>query len=189
MNTKSNQRYQQTEKKILEAFYALLLELPLQRITVQMICQRAGINRSTFYAHHQDVYALMEPLEASMAQNLLSIFAEKHVRDIGEAFTAMFRLIQQNIPFCRAYWAYADGSKIWDLVLEARLSDRQRHRFFQEMGYASEREYRYHQQFFKAGLTRMIRVWLEDGCPESPEEMAQILHREYHPRESLFQWN
>ena len=41
----------------------------------------------------------------------------------------------------------------------------------------------YHMEFFKSGLTKMIKLWLQNGCRETPEEMFEILKSEYRGRE------
>ncbi|WP_367186350.1 TetR-like C-terminal domain-containing protein [Oscillibacter sp.] len=40
----------------------------------------------------------------------------------------------------------------------------------------------YHCEFFRAGITKMIEMWLEGGCKESPEEMDEIIRSEYRGR-------
>ena len=44
----------------------------------------------------------------------------------------------------------------------------------------------YHMEFFKSGLTRIIKIWLENGCQETPEEMFEIIKSEYRGREEFF---
>lgn len=44
----------------------------------------------------------------------------------------------------------------------------------------------YHMEFFKSGLTRIIKLWLENGCQETPEEMFEIIKTEYQGREGFF---
>ena len=39
-------------------------------------------------------------------------------------------------------------------------------------------------EFFKSGLTKIIKLWLQNGCKETPEEMFEIVKSEYiipHP--------
>ena len=38
----------------------------------------------------------------------------------------------------------------------------------------------YHCEFFKAGITAIIKMWLNNNCKETPEEMVQILISEYN---------
>ncbi len=37
-------------------------------------------------------------------------------------------------------------------------------------------------EFFKSGLTRIIKIWLQNGCKETPEEMFEIIKSEYRGR-------
>ena len=41
---------------------------------------------------------------------------------------------------------------------------------------------KYYIEFFRNGLNAMIKMWLADGCRESPEEMAEVLKSEYRGR-------
>lgn len=50
-----------TTKRALESsLKKLLLEKPLNKITVTDICEDCGISRMTFYYHFQDIYDLVE---------------------------------------------------------------------------------------------------------------------------------
>lgn len=54
-----------TEQAIMRAFFELLQEKTLDKVTVSDIASRCGINRNTFYYHYHDVYDLLESLIAS----------------------------------------------------------------------------------------------------------------------------
>ena len=41
----------------------------------------------------------------------------------------------------------------------------------------------YRASFFGAGIKEMCRLWLENDCKESPEEMARLLLEEYKNRD------
>ena len=41
---------------------------------------------------------------------------------------------------------------------------------------------KYHIEFFRNGLNAIIKLWLAEGCKESPEEMAEVLKAEYRGR-------
>ena len=44
----------------------------------------------------------------------------------------------------------------------------------------------YHMEFFKSGLTKIIKLWLQNDCKETPEEMFEIVKSEYRGREEFF---
>ncbi len=72
MNTNNNQRHQDTIVAIEEAFVSLLNEKELKDISVSVLCEKAGINRSTFYDNYTDIFALAnsyaERIEKSVAE-------------------------------------------------------------------------------------------------------------------------
>ena len=53
MNKPNNKRSRNTDEAIIHAAFAAMVEgkKPVSKITVREICERAQINRSTFYAH------------------------------------------------------------------------------------------------------------------------------------------
>ena len=60
---KTDARVRYTKDIIRKVFLDLLVEKPLNKITVKEVCELAEINRGTFYKHYQDIYDLMEQLE------------------------------------------------------------------------------------------------------------------------------
>lgn len=64
-------RMEKTEKAIKNAFMELRSKKPLEKITVKELCSLACINKSTFYAHYEDLYALSEALETETVASVL----------------------------------------------------------------------------------------------------------------------
>lgn len=71
---KSESKYFNTALRIDEALIALLEEKDLEYITVKEICQRAGVNRSTFYLHYDTVADLVNETAEMVNQRFLSYF-------------------------------------------------------------------------------------------------------------------
>ena len=40
----------------------------------------------------------------------------------------------------------------------------------------------YHCEFFRSGITAIIKMWLNNGCKETPEEICEIIETEYSKR-------
>ena len=94
-----------TDEAIIHAAFAAMVEgkKPVSKITVREICERAQINRSTFYAHYMDVYDLFEKVESQMAQMFQENF--RSFEKSGESWDfllAMERVFQFGGPFSRA---------------------------------------------------------------------------------------
>ena len=76
MNTKNNQRYRDMDICMKAAMLELMQKIPFEKITVKSICQRAGVNRGTFYSHYTDMEGMMNDLEEYLSGELLQVVEE-----------------------------------------------------------------------------------------------------------------
>ncbi len=186
MNTSNNQRFQETEGRIIDAFLSLLGRLEPEKITVSRLCTMCGINRSSFYLHFVDVYDMMIKIDHRLSQYLADLFTTGGEDwDIGDRFTRFFAFVGEHREFYRVYLDRCRDSHLFTAALGDREL-RNVERLAGEMGFTSERELEYHRAFFKAGLASMLREWISQGCQETPEEMGEILVREYAPYRGRF---
>lgn len=58
-----SRRTRTTRRLLQDALMELLAERPLNRISVKELCERADVNRSTFYAHYADLEELLRDIE------------------------------------------------------------------------------------------------------------------------------
>ena len=72
MMTAKDHRTRVTKMLIRKAFTDLLSQKPIQSITIKELCQRAGINRGTFYSHYTDIYDLLQQIEGEMMEDLMA---------------------------------------------------------------------------------------------------------------------
>lgn len=71
-----------SKKWIRQAFMDLLKEKDFEKITVTDIVNRADINRSTFYAHYKDVYALVEEIQDEIVNSSMELLSELKYKSI-----------------------------------------------------------------------------------------------------------
>jgi AcrR family transcriptional regulator len=60
-----------TEKAIRGAFYQLIQEKPIEKITVCELSKIAEINKTTFYAHYDTIYDLIDKLEQETIKSII----------------------------------------------------------------------------------------------------------------------
>ncbi len=77
-------RIEKTEKAIKAAFLAQRARRPLEKIKVKELCEDAQINKSTFYAHYQDIYALSDAMEGDIVRRILDSLPQLHPSDLSE---------------------------------------------------------------------------------------------------------
>ena len=64
-----------SQKKFFSCFVELKKEKPTEKISVTELCQKAEINRSTFYRNYYDIFDLEEKLEEYCVNSILSFCA------------------------------------------------------------------------------------------------------------------
>ena len=71
-------RIARTDRAIEQAFMELREKNPLERIKIKDLCALACINKSTFYAHYEDIYALANALENKLVESILASVPHTH---------------------------------------------------------------------------------------------------------------
>lgn len=84
----------------------------------------------------------------------------------------MFTHIKENQLFYTTYFKLCYDEKHKITVYDSRRAEKEH----------ITQNLEYHIEFFRSGLNAIIKMWLENGCKEPPEEMAEILKSEYRGR-------
>ena len=59
-----DRRLRRTRERLRESLLELLGEKDIRAVTVKELTDRADVNRGTFYSHYQDIYDMLDQLEA-----------------------------------------------------------------------------------------------------------------------------
>lgn len=177
MNTKNNKRKRESMQKMEQVLIEFLQTKELNQISVSDICKKADLNRSTFYANYVDIYELADTIREKLEAEVSELYKD----EITEGFNSnnylvLFQHIKENQIFYRTYFklGYDEKYKIWQY--DYNLAKK----------HFGDRFIEYHMEFFKSGLNRIIKIWLQNGCKETPEEMFEIIKSEYCGREEFF---
>lgn len=66
-----------TKKAIKNTFIEMRKTLPIEKVHVRELCRNAMINKSTFYNHYEDIFALENELEDEAIEQFLDNFEDK----------------------------------------------------------------------------------------------------------------
>ncbi len=173
MNTKNNRRRRESVQKIEETFITLLQTHELSKIRVSDICKQCGLNRSTFYANFEDIYALADKLKTDLEREVLALYSDGRGWYVdGHDYLRLFRHMKENQLFYKTYFKLGYDEqhpiKLYDTTLAAQ-DFRNQH-------------IEYHLAFFQHGFNAIVKMWLAGGCRETPEEMDGIIRSEYQGR-------
>lgn len=169
MNIPNNKRRKNSQEKIERVFIQLIQRKNITEISVSTICERAGVNRSTFYANYLDVYDLVEKVKEKMADNFAEFQLTQNSKQDKNGYLNLFKHIKENQIFFKTYFKLEEISITPATIYNIDLATK-----FYDNKYID-----YHIEFFRAGLNAIIKKWLNNGCQETPEEMSNILISEY----------
>ncbi len=172
MNVRNNKRRRESQDKIEKAFVELLQRCEIKDITVTDIIKMTGLNRSTFYANYVDIFDLADKTREKLENEFSNLFADYDYMTERTGVLRMFMHIKENQIFYKTYFKLCYDDKHLVSVYDERRAEKEQ----------ISDNVKYHIEFFRNGLNAVIKLWLANGCQESPEEMAGVLKQEYRGR-------
>lgn len=178
MNKKNNKRRRESIERIESAFINFLETKDLHQITVSDICKIADINRSTFYANYLDVYDLADKIIDKIHAEVMSLYHEQIVGGNSRGdYLKLFHHVRENQSLYKTYFKLQTDKSNSMWFYNKRLAAE----------YFDNKNIDYHVEFFRNGFNALIKMWLFNGCKESPEELEEIIEIEYKGRASYIE--
>ncbi|MBQ6876312.1 MAG: TetR/AcrR family transcriptional regulator C-terminal domain-containing protein [Lachnospiraceae bacterium] len=172
MNVKNNKRRRESQEKIEKAFIELLQTREIKDITVSDIIKMTELNRSTFYANYMDIFDLADKTREKLEADFSNLFSDYNYMSEHSGALRMFTHIKENQIFYKTYFKLCYDDKHLISIYDVNRAEKE------QIG----DNLKYHIEFFRNGLNAIIRLWLAGGCQESPEEMAEVIKKEYRGR-------
>lgn len=175
---RENQRVKLTKRLIREALVELLETQQLRQISVRELCERAGINRSTFYKHYGAPDGVLKEILADQIQNVIDL-ADHH----GGPITARIYLervceyMWDNRKLNKVLFSSHTGSEESDLFRMTSNALWTVRMFRPEMTDLDPITDQAAMLFVESGCYAVFRWWLMEEVDRSPKEIAGILCR------------
>ncbi|QSH95578.1 TetR/AcrR family transcriptional regulator [Treponema phagedenis] len=170
MNIKNNKRKRASIEKIEKIFAQLLQKKEINKISVTEICKKAGINRTTFYASYLDIFDLAEKIGKKAIDDFNELYEEEVKSQYNSNdFLKLFSHIKENQLLYKTYFKLGIDSNFKIRRYDTKLAEK----------YYSNKYIDYHIEYFRAGITAIIKMWLNNNCDLEPEEVFQIIKEEY----------
>ena len=163
-----DKRRKYTQMFIREALLDLLQTKHLNEITVKELCEKADINRATFYRNYLDIYDLYEKMEQELVDSSFSTGDMKRDRQ------NMLQLIYDNQNFYREFfYSRLKSPFITDTIeeMETRMKE-----MLQKQGKYDETVFPILYQYNVSGALGVIEQWLNEGCQMPPDQLGKILY-------------
>ena len=93
------------------SLFGLMADKPIRKITIKEICERAGLNRSTFYNYYFDEYAVLRDMEQDMFERLETKMPGLESLNIPlDSVTHYFKYIRDHADEVKPYFTNPDFS-------------------------------------------------------------------------------
>ena len=180
---KSESKYYNTAKLMNEALLVLLEKKEYAFITVTEICEKAGVNRSTFYLHYETKDDLLIETIEMINRRFQAAFdnevIEPSKKDKDELFLISDKYLIPYLNFIK------ENKKIYKLIHDKPYIFKKQQTFqkiydelfsviLDKYGVSKE-EKEYIFVFFSFGLVAIIQKWIENDCKDEIPKMAEII--------------
>lgn len=166
-------RVRYTRMIIEQSFLELLKEKPLSKITVTELCQKAQINRATFYKHYLDIPDLMEKLEEHLFTQIRQMFRNQA--------TDMEIMLLNMMNYTRQEWErfMALGGDNGDPNLMTKTFlicyENAYPLIAQNMPDVNDSDRQMLYQFMSQGAGGILTWWIKDGMQQDPEHVISLI--------------
>lgn len=165
-----NQRVRITKSLLKDSLLTLLQEKNINHISVREICDKAGINRSTFYKYYGSPYDLLKEIEYEFINNTSEILAAFDVSDTRSMFCNAIKALDANPLFSKAI-LNSNVSPEYPLDLRTQpLFEEVLSHIAPADRDTDKDEYFY--SFLINGGFAMMKLWMNKEKRETPEELT-----------------
>lgn len=177
-NSSADHRVRVTRELIRKAFMTLLEEKPIDGITIKALCEQAGINRGTFYAHYQDIYDLLEQLEAELLAALTEALSPilqdaDSEHSLVNICTSIFQCLKDNADMCQVMLGdHGDAKFIARLLLLGKETCLTAYSHYFQGASTAMLEYFY--AFVSEGCIGLLCHWLREGMLTPAADIARM---------------
>ena len=175
---KDNQRIALTKRLLKEALIQLLGKKDIQKVSISELCEKAGINRATFYRHYETPRNLLEDIGKDLFYEMLdNLVPPKTLEDFERYIEEMCTYLYENADLIR--------------ILIRCSSDQEVFRYIREIYALLLKEYekagvvldmdpdsiRFMTTYFGGGGYFLLREWLTEDIQKTPKEIAALVYQ------------
>lgn len=174
MAKKVDRRVRYTKMVLKNSLAELLEEKTIEKITVKEICEKADINRGTFYSHYSDQFDLYNGIVDELLEEgfiKLGNFMELDEDGLTAAITNVFEYIKENADIVRIL---LKGGV--EYSIEQRIRNVIKNIYLNKIDKDVDMDYiNFTYSFIAAGSISLIRSWVSSDTPKAPHEVAVFI--------------
>ena len=167
-----SRRVKMTKKMIKDAFIELCAEKPISKVNVKDVCEAADVNRSTFYAHYEDVIALRHEIEDEVLSQIPEPDELPLIDSIPsflDKIEGVFDYVIENKDLFKVLITHADDDIFVNRLIRTVLA-----KYPKSLQGFDDPEYEYCFVFCFNGFIGILKKWIEEDFPVSSRRFAEI---------------
>lgn len=185
---RSESKYKHTADKMNNALITLLENKDFLKISITDICQKAGVNRSTFYAHYDNTYDLLK----EVYQRLIKNFLEECTFESSINLSNMNHLSKDDLNFItpkyllpylryiqkhrRLYKIYTDNIFTFDAnQVDDYLTQHIFIPIYAKYGVTDKKLITFMQKYFLKGIEAIINEWVLNDCEDDILFICEVI--------------
>ena len=184
--TTRDRRVKYTVSVLKDALVLLLKDEHISKISVKGLCELADVNRSTFYAHFEDQYALLHYVEQEALENIKSYLERQDFVDkrpvSSQILARILEYVHENADLFKALLSENCEAgfqrEIMSLSQVVSLNLNKKY---------DARVQEYVSVYAMTGCVSLLQKWLHDGMPESTAEIAEYIMQMLYSGMSSFE--
>lgn len=185
---RSESKFNNSAKKMQSSLVSLLENKEFADISIMDICQTAGVNRSTFYAHYDNTFDLLKEAHQAMISN----FFDECTFDSPVDLSDMRKVSAEDLNFVtpkyllpylqyikrhkRLFRIYAENAHAFDVN---NMDDYMIETLFvpimAKFGITDKKLILYMQKFFLKGIDAIINEWVRNDCADDIRFVCEII--------------
>lgn len=184
---KSESKYFNTALLMNQALLEILNKKDYEFITIQEICKKAGVNRSTFYLHYENIDDLLAECIENINKRFVSYFDEDF-QEMKEKIRNGKRedLILTTPKYVIPYLKYIEDNKTVFQVSVRHPSKMQSFERYKALKNEilfpifkkfeiDEKRFDYISSYYINGLSAIINEWIGKGCKDDVNFISEII--------------
>ena len=175
---KLSRKTRYTRMVLLESLIELMNDKPIYKITIMDICRLADVSRSTFYAHYNDQYDLLNQIQEEVYtffrelvekyydmehNDFFAKLTEEYLHYIANNKKIMKVLLSDNgdINFRRKLHSISRPKNTWSHIIQKSKDE------------AKAQEYA--ETFYRAGSLSLVKLWLKNDLDMPVSDLTKLI--------------
>ena len=169
-----NRRVRMTKRLMMDALLELLEQTELSGISVTAVCEKADVNRSTFYRYYASPSDLLREIEQEVLDRIpapLVPTSRQGEESLLRSTTAFFDYVKENERIFHILFSETANagfsSRMVDVLCAQHIPD---------IESADKLSSAFMRRYIANGTVGMLRAWIDTGFPISSQEIAEMMY-------------